>query len=172
MESPNYDLYQQAVPAKPQRPDFLKILCIFSFIACGLWILGGTFGALGTLSIDQETLDKVWPQITENNPQFESMDGMEFMHAFGMWCIYMVIANVFSLVGVIMMWRLERIGFFIYVVAELSTHFFSLDVPGKNDSAVGTVFSVLIDLVFIAMYFVNLKHMNKKNNNTFVQSGN
>ena len=71
------------------------------------------------------------------------------------------------------MWRLEKIGFFIYVIAELSTNFLSLDIKGSEgtSSMGGMIFSTVIDLVFIVMYFLNLKHMNKKNNNTFIQSG-
>jgi len=171
MESPNYDMYQQNTPVPPQRPDFLKILCILSFVCCGLWILVCIIGSM-VLSLDQEAIDKVWPQIAQSNPQFEEVDGVQFFHNFGMWCIYMLIANIFSLLGVIMMWRLERIGFFIYAIAELATNFFKFDMgPQQNESLAGTILFIFIDLVFITLYFVNLKHMNKKNNNTFIQSG-
>jgi hypothetical protein len=165
-------MYQPTEPAKPVRPDFLKILCILSFVACGLWILLCTLGAVFTLTMSPEMIEQVWAEIVKSTPEFEELDGVEFMHAVGMLCIYMIIANVFSLIGVIMMWRLERLGFFIYAIAELSTHFFSIDAgKAKDQSIVGTVIMVLIDLAFIFMYFTNLKYMNKKNNNTFVQSG-
>ncbi len=60
------------------------------------------------------------------------------------------------------MWRLEKAGFFIYAIAELATNFFSLKMnTGEESSYGGTVFFIIIDLVFIALYFMNLKHMNK-----------
>ena len=96
------------------------------------------------------------------------------MHNIGIYCIYLLIANIFSLIGVIMMWRLEKIGIFIYTIAELSTHFFHVDLglpEQESNSYMGLIFGVLIDLVFIVMYFTNIKFMNKNNNNTFIQSG-
>ena len=171
MESTNYDVYQTDTPNEPVRPDFLKILCILSFVACGLLILLCLLGT-AVLGLDQETVDKVWVQVVETNPQFEDVDPMEFMHNFGMWCVYMIIATTFSLIGVIMMWRLEKIGFYIYVIAELSTHFFKLDVGNPESQSYSSLaFGMLIDLVFIFLYMRNLKYMNKKNNNTFIQSG-
>jgi hypothetical protein len=101
--------------------------------------------------------------MVESNPVFENIDPIEFFHAIGMVCIYGLIANIFSLTGVIMMWRYEKIGFFLYAIAELSSNFFSLDMDlGEQDKSYGgTILSIIIDLVFIGMYFVNLKYMNK-----------
>ena len=157
-------------PKTPARPDFLKILCILSFVACGLWILLCSLGTV-VLTLDEETIDKAWTKVVESNPQFENIEAVQFMHNFGMLCVYMLIANIFSLIGVIMMWRLEKIGFFVYVIAELSTHFFKLDMGEQSQSNAGLIFGIIIDLIFIGMYLVNLKYMNKKNNNTFIQSG-
>ena len=172
MENTNYDQYLDESNTQPERPDFLKILCILSFVACGLMILVCLIGSMA-LSLDAETVNKAWEQVIASNPQLEELEPMEFMHSVGMWCVYTLIATVFSLIGVIMMWRLEKIGFIVYAVAELSTHFFTLDMGTntKSQSSMGLIFGVVIDLVFIAMYFSNLKHMNKKNNNTFIQSG-
>ncbi len=164
--------YNDGMGDQPARPEFLKILCILSFVASGLMILIYGIGSM-CLGISEQMIGNAWEKVTESNPQFANMDAMEFFHAVGMLCVYGLIANVFSLVGVIMMWRLEKIGFFIYVIAELSTNFLSLDIKGSEgtSSMGGMIFSTVIDLVFIVMYFLNLKHMNKKNNNTFIQSG-
>jgi len=171
MESPNYDMYQNDAANVPQRPDFLKILCIFSFVTCGLWIL---ICALGTvvLTFDEATIEKAWVQVLERNPELSEVDPVPFMREVGIWCVYMVIANIFSLIGVIMMWRLEKIGLFVYALAELSTAFFRIEItPGAEQSSFGLVFFIIMDLVFIGMYAANLKYMNKKNNNSFIQSG-
>jgi hypothetical protein len=148
--------------AQLERPDFLKIICILSFVASGLMILIFSLGSI-TLAMSESTIEEIWPQVIQSNPQFEDVDGLEFFHSVGLYCVYALIANIFSLIGVIMMWRLEKMGFFIYVVAELVTNFFSLNINTGNASPsyLGLVFSILFDLVFIVMYFVNLKHMNK-----------
>ena len=159
----NLDTLQQELGSpQPERPEFLKIICILSFVACGLMILTYGLGSL-TLSLSQNTINEIWPKVVEGYPQYAEVDGLEFFHNVGMVCLYGLFANVFSLIGVIMMWRLEKIGFYIYLVAELATNFFSLgmDTGTQEPSYLGLVFSILIDLVFIAMYFVNLKHMNK-----------
>lgn len=146
-----------------ERPDFLKIICILSFVATGLMILIYSLGSI-TLAMGESTIEEIWPQVVKSNPQFEDVDGLEFFHSVGLYCVYALIANIFSLIGVIMMWRLEKMGFYIYVVAELVTNFFSLNINtgDVSPSYFGLVFSILLDLVFIVMYFVNLKHMNKK----------
>jgi len=155
----------------PQRPESLKILGILSFVGCGLMIL---IYALGTtmLSFDEAMIESFWAQMLESNPQLETLDPVTFFHNVGMVCVYGLIATIFSLIGVIMMWRLEKIGFFVYAIAELSTNFFSLDMgTPEQHSYGGMIFGIILDLVFITLYFVNLKHMNKKNNNSFVQTG-
>ncbi|PBQ31856.1 hypothetical protein CNR22_08765 [Sphingobacteriaceae bacterium] len=161
------------MPSEPiaQRPEFLKILCILSFVACGLMILVSAIGTV-CLAMDDATIDKIWPQIAASSPEMAEIDPYTFFHGIGMACLYSLIANVFSLIGVIMMWRLEKIGVIIYAIAELATNFFSTDIGlEKEKSYGGTIFMVVIDLVFIGMYVANIKYMNKKNNNTFIQSG-
>lgn len=171
MENTIDDTFQMPSESTIQRPDFLKILCILSFVACGLMIL---FSSVGTicLAMDEATIDKIWPQIAASSPEMAEVDAYTFFHGFGMACLYSLIANVFSLIGVIMMWKLERIGFFIYTIAELVPNFLSSNMGiEKEKSYGGMIFMVLVDLVFIIMYLVNLKYMNNKNNNTFVQPG-
>ena len=171
MESTLNESYQTNVETPLQRPDFLKILCILSFVACGLMILLCGLGTMA-LALDEPTIEKVWTQVVESSPQLAELDAVTFVHQFGMICVYTLIANIFSLIGVILMWRLERIGLLIYAIAELSTHFFAIDMGQKESSSyLGLIFWILVDLVFIIMYFTNLKYMNKKNNNTFIQSG-
>ena len=144
----------------PERPDFLKIICILSFVGCGLMILGLSFGSL-CLALPQSTVDEIWPQVVQSNPTLEEIDGLEFFRQLGWMCVYGLFANIFSLIGVIMMWRLEKVGFYIYAAAELIGNFVGMgfDMGQQQKSYGGTIFFIVIDLVFIGMYFVNLKYM-------------
>ena len=162
MENIDYTLSNNENPT-PERPDFLKIICILSFVASGLMIIVYALGTMA-LSLSAGTIEEIWPQMTASYPQFEDVDGVEFFHQVGMMSVYGLIANIFSLIGVIMMWRLEKIGFYLYVVAELITNFFSLNIStGEEGPQYGSLaFSILLDLVFIVMYFMNLKHMKGK----------
>lgn len=160
----NYtNAFDNTLPAQPERPQFLKVLCILSFIACGLMIL---FSLILTsmLALKEEVVTEAWDQIVASQPTLEEVDPMAFFHAVGVYGIYALIANTLSLVGVILMWRLNKFGFFIYAVAEIAINFFSIDVAfgNQNKGYGGLIFSIFIDLAFIIMYAVNLKHMNKK----------
>lgn len=155
----------------PQRPEFLKILCILSFIASGLMILIYLIGSF-CLTLSEEMVSEAWEKVVESQPQLENVSATEFFHELGMVSLYGLIINIFSLAGVVMMWRLEKIGFFIYAIAELAVNFVGMDIDmGQEKSYGGLIFSIIIDLAFIIMYAVNLKYMNKKNKNTFVQTG-
>jgi hypothetical protein len=163
MEATLNDPFNPELMQEPERPQFLKVLCILSFIACGLMILVYAIGTI-CLGLDEDTKAGMWQQLIAANSKMEDLNPDEFFHNLGMTCLYCLVANIFSLVGVIMMWRLEKIGFYIYVVAELSVNFFNLGINmgEETKSYSSLIFSIIVDLAFIAMYFVNLKYMNKK----------
>lgn len=173
METPIDSQFANQLDGAPEKPQFLKILCILSFVACGLMILLYAIGTMA-LGVSEAAIAGPWAQIVQGNPTLEDVDPMEFFHQVGIICVYGLIANIFSLIGVIMMWKLEKMGFFLYAIAELATNFFSmnLDMGQQEKSYGGMIFMILVDLVFITMYFVNLKYMVKNKNNDFVQSGN
>jgi hypothetical protein len=142
-----------------QRPAFLKILCILSFIMCGLWIVIFLFGWLISMNISAESISPVWERILTQEPRLAGIDPMVFMSEVSKLCLYFLLANIVSLVGVMMMWRMNKIGFFIYVAAELATNFFSLNVeiPNEQKSYVGLIFYLIIDIAFFVLYAMNLK---------------
>lgn len=145
-----------------ERPEFLKILCILSFVACGLMILIYSLGSL-TLLLSGTTIEEIWPQVIESNSQFENLDGVAFFKSVGLVCVFGLLANIVSLLGAIMMWRMEKIGFYLYAVAEIVSNFLSLgiDMGESSKSYGGLIFWIVVDVVFIVMYYMNLKHMNK-----------
>jgi hypothetical protein len=145
----------------PPRPEMLKVLCILSFIMCGLLLIAYSIGTM-FISLNPATIGEVWDKVVESNPQFADRDPVEFFHEFGMICLYGLLATVFSLIGVIMMWRMDRVGFFIYSIAELSTNLFSMSGETESRSYGGTIFMVLLDLVFIILYFTQVKFMKRR----------
>jgi len=164
MENNYNDQFANDLAPLPDRPQFLKVLCILSFVACGLFILIYSIGSMA-MGMSEETISGVWDKVIESQPQLESVNPVDFFHEVGKLCLYNLLTNIASLVGVILMWRLNKIGFFIYVVAELATNFMGLDmnVEGADKSSLSMIFSIAVDLVFIVMYALNLKYMNKTN---------
>jgi len=136
-----------------ERPQFLKILCILSFVASGLLLL---IYAIGTLSLimNEEIIGTFWNEAIKVQPVLENVDPIIFFHEFGMLCIYSLILNIISLIGIIMMWRLNKIGFYIYVFAEITANFLSLNLNTgeQNQAYSGLVFYIFIDLIFIGLY--------------------
>lgn len=145
-----------------KRTDMLKVLCILSFIAIGLEILAFGTGAL-LLFMSPETSSEVFENMSQSNAQFADQDPVEFFNKIGLFSLYGLIATIVSLIGVIMMWRLDRIGLIVYTIAELSTHFFKMDLGnGQGNSTGGLIFGLVIDLAFIGLYFSQLKYFKKK----------
>ena len=130
-------------PQTNQRPTFLTVLCILSFIAAGISILAlllGTVVAGAAQSVVNEA---------ENA-------GAEVDSAMGsIWGLIIVstLLVVASLVGVIKMWKLQKQGFYIYAGASVVNIIAGAMMGGF--SAIGVVVAV----AFIAMYGANLKHM-------------
>jgi hypothetical protein len=164
MENNYNDQFANDLAPLPDRPQFLKVLCILSFVACGLFILIYSIGSMA-MGMSEDTISGVWDKVIESQPQLESVNPVEFFHEVGKLCLYNLLTNIASLVGVILMWRLNKIGFFIYIIAELATNFMGLDmnVEGADKSSLSMIFSIAVDLVFIVMYALNLKYMNKTN---------
>lgn len=163
MENNFNDQFSNDIAPLPEKPQFLKVLCILSFVWCGIMII---VSAIGTtlLGFNEETVTAVWEKIVQTQPQLEETDPMVFFHEVGVMFVYYLVGNIISLVGVILMWRLNKFGFFLYAIAELTVNFFGASVGAgeENKSYGGMIFMILIDLVFIIMYAVNLKHMNRK----------
>lgn len=150
---------------KAQRPTFLKVLCILSFVMCGLWISVFLFGWLISVNLNSDAVSQVWEKILQQEPRLADADPMVFLSEVSKLCLYFLFANIVSLVGVIMMWRMNKIGFFIYVAAELATNFFSLDVeiPNEQKSYMGLIFYLVIDISFFVLYAMNLKLFKRSN---------
>lgn len=148
------------------RPGFLKVLCILSFVGSGLMIIAFALGTV-CLGLSEETVASVWDKVVVSQPELKDGDPMSFFHSIGMLCVYNLILNIFSVIGVIMMWRLNKIGFFIYLAAELLSNFTAYAV-GLTDFARSSsgqlIFNLGVDMVFIVMYALNLKHMKSNSN--------
>lgn len=161
METNNGYQFVNEIAPLPEKPQFLKVLCILSFVACGLMILICAIGSL-LLFVGEDVRSQIWEKVLQTQPQLEELGQDAFFNDFGNVCLYTLLANIVSLIGVIMMWRLNKIGFFIYAAAELAVHFFGVNISSEGSGLTGgTIFWILMDLVFIMLYAMNLKHMKK-----------
>jgi len=162
MENNFNNQFTNDIAPAPNKPQFLKVLCILTFIWSGLMIIAYLIGSL-LLGLSEETATMMADRVMESNSQIQIDNPAEFFHQIGMVSLLALLANIASLVGAIMMWNLNKIGFFIYAIAELSTNFFGLNVnAGTENKSYGMmIFVILVDIAFIAMYAIHLKYMNK-----------
>jgi hypothetical protein len=163
-----------------QRPPLLNTLCILTFIWAGICILT-SFTQIPSLyqsTQNNEQMQTLVEQMQESNPTlgetflkiFEIID----QHKRVNW-IFSFVGNCFSLMGALMMWNMQKKGFYIYAAAELLPTLLSLCFSGFGDMlnalggvAGGIMVSVLIaisiliivmDIVFIGLYSSQLKYM-------------
>ncbi len=147
----------------PQRPTFLTVLCILSFIASGIGIIGMILA--GTAKTAMDTVgtglnDAMEKARAENPDLYSDMPGMDDAMAAAETAFswpYMIAATVLvlvSLFGVIKMWNLKKQGFFIYAGAGVA----GIILPLLFGLPFGTM-GAIITIVFIALYYMNVKAM-------------
>jgi len=138
-----------------QRPSFLTVLCILTFIGSGLGVLRGILGLIGTSIL----------------PAFMVTQGTMLVQLIGLG------ACALCLTGAIQMWSLKKQGFTLYVVGSLlgiagslisymsvSAALSAFDrVGGANvfqgAAITGIVIGIAINLGFVAMYNANKKYL-------------
>lgn len=137
----------------PQRPVFLTVLCILSFIAAGISIIGLAIGSAAKGAVETAGASIDYSQI-------EGMEGMQEIQsqaqaAFS-WpsMIGAIVLTLIGLFGVIKMWKLQKQGYYIYTGAAVVGMILPV-VLGAGFS----VFGAVITIAFIVMYGLNLKAM-------------
>jgi hypothetical protein len=161
---------------QPKRSQLLKVLCILSFIMCGISVLSGVWGIYQStpeaMQKNVEQLRVVNPEMADNleNQMIEMQSNPYNKIAPYLGLVY----TLLSFLGVMMMWNLSKKGFYLYAIAEILpyTGFVfmgknSLNMmgpPGGNNTVIAMVVIVLmvvIDVVFVSLYAKNLKEMTK-----------
>lgn len=149
----------QQEPAKNERPTFLTVLCILSFIGVGFAIISGLIslfaGSAGSMIMDAaESLEGY-----EEVPGMDLVESsMDYASTLG---IVSIVAALVVLWGVIWMWNLKKTGYFIYIIGELTPVIVSFILVGFGSflggfmAMIGLIFPVL----FIILYGLNVKHM-------------
>jgi hypothetical protein len=149
------------IPAETiERPQFLKVLCILTFIGCGLGILGSVFGwwSLKTLSALMENDPDMFDQQMNSpwaNPE-STMLAMKFMNEN---LITGVLGSILCLVGAILMWQLKKTGFYIYLIGEMGPVVVGFILMGSAMLSGWSILGLVIPVLFSVLYAINFKHL-------------
>jgi hypothetical protein len=144
------DVFEEDLPWR--RPAFLNILCVFSFVGCGMYFLSGIYELYNTYSIKPES---PWIPLNEEITRL-------YRYAFPLAVIH-VIANLVSLAGVFMMFKLKRPGFWIYTSGQLAFPVAQAVLIGFQNMVsfeylfLYQIMGAIVPLVFIGLYAANYK---------------
>ena len=164
------------------RPTLLTVLCILTFIGSG-WAIATNLWAYTTAAESAKVISYMGHRtVADSINRKDSLIykiGEKKKSAFGEKMMMSVskmfneetiknnaiggiISAIFTLVGAILMWRLNKIGFYIYIAGVLIGLIIPFYLYGNNIIAVGiSAFSGFFGLVFIALYALNLRSFRK-----------
>lgn len=155
---------QNAAGAPAKRPVFLTVLCILSFIAAGFAAIGYitliTAMGVATAAVSvaensmEEVSDKMGDSYGQMNEAIEAASAAT--PSAGMTWAYLIIGFVCMLVGlygVIKMWKLQKVGYFLYTGSSVVSMIMGIVYSGFG------LWAVIFPIAFIVMYGLNLKHM-------------
>ena len=166
-----------------QRPTFLTVLCILTFIGSGWAILSSVWSyttAVQTVNIingkrQENTHDSLSQKDSVNLQKEKESRGYIIGKKIGASVRTMLtvdkiqkksigdlIASIFTLSGAILMWFQKRRGFYLYIIGIAIGITLPFYLYGNNLLTVGIAsFGAFFGLLFVALYAVNLKSLNK-----------
>ncbi len=176
METVIANQFTNDIAPLPERPQFLKVLCILTWVCSCLMFLQTIVGLAMQPNEEQvmekiENMQKINPAAADAmlKAHMESSDGQRIFNA-----VLNLVALALSSFGALWMWRLKKAGFYIYIAGEVLPYFSLLGggaalaamasaFGSMGSTIMGAVVGIMIvfDIAFIIMYAVNLKHMNK-----------
>jgi hypothetical protein len=148
---------------KKQMPTLLNVLTILTFIGCGLSYIGGLFNyfmGCKSLKMIQEN-----PDLTESNPFVGKMTPEE-INSLQNACeqrlpllITILIFTSLCLAGAIMMRKLKKTGYYLYIVGTICPIIISYFLVGVGKMNVWTIIVYAVTLAFLILYGSMLKKM-------------
>jgi uncharacterized Tic20 family protein len=168
--TPAYDIMPE-----PARPQFLTVLCILTWVCCGIMFLSTLYTIFNKPSPEDmaaqvEKMREINEQAAEQmEAAFENQDNTSMM----MSNVLGLVAMIVTTLGTIMMWQLKKKGFYVYIAGELIPYLGFLFTGTAAFEAMATMMHMsasammgmaigvmaLFDGIFIAMYGANVKHM-------------
>lgn len=159
-----------------QRPTFLTVICILTFLGSGYGIINGVSSyinaeeAAGASELVEDAMEEAMEDVDDSQMSDSQMEFMEKMTSgiaesltvdnIKKGSIVNVLSCLMTLAGAFFMWNLNRKGFYLYIVGILVMIAGSIVVYGGFMGAIYGGMMGFVGLVFIAMYGANLKYMN------------
>jgi hypothetical protein len=139
-----------------KRPVFLTVLCILSFVAAGFAAIGyiAVITLMGAVTAGASALEGMSGGAGEAGAAISN--AISTGPSAGLTWAYIVVGfltMLVSLFGVIKMWKLQKVGYFLYVGASVVSMIMGIIYSGFG------VMAVIFPILFIVLYGLNLKHL-------------
>ena len=163
------DNFQEQV----ERPSFLKVLCILSWISTGIGIISGFFNLITGPFSEEEMLDQKVEMI-KSIDELRTMGADQFANIFEQlqrmteamnsqfYYVQIVSLLVVALgvFGIYKMWTRSKLGFHLYIIYSLlSVLTVYLFVAPEDVPSIVVIINLVISAIFVFMYSRNLKWM-------------
>jgi hypothetical protein len=133
----------------------LKTQCILSFIMCAFWFIICPMSILIFSGMKPEMLDA----LMKANPEQAELLKLTLPYLVPIFTSILVL-NIISFIGIFLMYRLNQMGLYIYIIGELSTFLigivFKPEYLPNQENISGSIFQTLImigiDSLFIFQY--------------------
>ncbi len=153
---------------KPMRTRFLAVICTMSTVNSIYGIVSGLLNAISPPEVDQKLMDQLFERLARFSVPIEGIQSaveeyyLNLMLNMGNLGSASFLFFGINIVGVMLISRLNRIGFVLYLLAQLGLAFSPVLFGGFN--IVGQL-SLLVALVWngvwVAMYATQLKYFYK-----------
>jgi len=129
----------------------LRIVLVLSMIGSGMSLLSYLLTGLMLPTMQTAYSAGELPMPEEFQAAMEAMFAIPRPYYF-----YSALLYALSLTGVVMMWKLRRIGFHLYALSQLLILIVSLLFLGRGHLGLG---DIMLTILFIVTYFVLLKRL-------------
>ena len=166
---------EEQVMETKKRPTFITVLGILGFIGVGWQIISGiiTMGA-GAVTSAVTSAGSSYAEGLSNIEGMENVEGMDQAMAglneavdaanklaqnATILGIINIVAALVCLLGIIWMWKLQKKGFFVYVIGEIAAPVATLVLVGFGLGDFMATLGFIFPIIFIILWGLNLKHM-------------
>ncbi len=170
MENQHF-LDEDSLLIENERPTFLTVLCIITFIVSGIFSLSSISSALtydkeAQIIANEKAIEQMYTMASDDEtgtmsqiiPSMEVFNTENIENAPVILSIN-VLGSILSLLGAIMMYRMKKTGFHLYlgskVISMVPLLFFTLSLP----VFITYGFFLFFTIAFVIMYSRNLKYL-------------
>ena len=167
---------QTTTDGAKKRPTFLTVLCILTFVGVAFSLYSSfsnyvefskqasaasmASDAIGDAAASSG-LDSLGVSTEQVNTMVNGMADMLGINPAKIATGYLIVGilNLLILIGALLMWKLKKMGFYLYALGELGqVGVMFIVIGGLVGGMMGIVMGVFA-LLFVILYAVNLKHM-------------